>query len=686
MRIHRVQVKNFRLLRDVSVVLEPRTTLIVGRNNSGKTSLTELFKRLLSERAAFRLEDFSLASLERFIEALKLHISGADPAEVRKALPAIEVQLTIRYELTDEDLGPLTDFIVDLDPDCTEALIIVSFEPSEGKLNALFEGCKQVPKTKEEKAEFYRKIKEKVPNQYGFSIRAVDPRDETNSKSIEWSRLSILLQGGFINAQRGLDDTTDKDKDVLGKVLEGLLVTAGSSSAGETDRAIAQELAEAVSKVEKELQAEFGSKLDRLLPSLSQFGYPGLRDPRLVTETTLDVQKLLSNHTRVRYAGVEGLSLPETYNGLGIRNLIFILLQLHRFFKDFKARPKESGVHLIFIEEPEAHLHPQMQEVFIRQIETLAEAFERDLNAGAPWPVQFVITTHSPHMANEANFETIRYFLGQEDANGLRSSRIKDLREGLGGKPEDDRKFLHQYLTLTRCDLFFADKAVLIEGTAERLLLPKMIEKIDGIEGAGRKLSSQYLATLEVGGAYAHRFFSLIEFLELPSLVITDLDSVCKQGKNYVACVVSEGTNTSNGCLKDWFEPTVSLKNLLVKTPEEKTKTFLRLAFQIPETNSEICGRSFEEAFVLANPDKFSLAGIKGKELESRATDAASAQKKSEFALRYAIEDGYWNVPKYIAEGLQWLAQQAQPPVFKPANDTEVTKRIKEMKPEAAIG
>jgi putative ATP-dependent endonuclease of the OLD family len=81
-------------------------------------------------------------------------------------------------------------------------------------------------------------------------------------------------------------------------------------------------------------------------------------------------------------------------------------------------------------------------------------------------------------------------------------------------------------LTLTRCDLFFADKAIIIEGTSERLLLPVIIEKLEESEPGAPKLSSQYITTMEVGGAYAHIFFSLLDFLKLRTLIITDLDSV----------------------------------------------------------------------------------------------------------------------------------------------------------------
>ena len=68
MRIHSVKIKNFRLLADVELVLEAQTTVIVGRNNSGKTSLSEVMRRLLSEHgASFQLEDFSRVLSQRFL-------------------------------------------------------------------------------------------------------------------------------------------------------------------------------------------------------------------------------------------------------------------------------------------------------------------------------------------------------------------------------------------------------------------------------------------------------------------------------------------------------------------------------------------------------------------------------------------------------------------------------------------
>ena len=661
MYIKKIEIKNFRLLREVDLSLEDRTTVIVGRNNSGKTSLTELFRRLLSDGSpTFKLEDFSLGAHEQFRVAFSLKQQGKTEVEIRAALPAIEMRLTFAYDRAG-NFGPLGEFVIDLDDACTEAVAEIRYELDDGKIGTLFDAIDLTGASgdAEQRKRVFKVLKERVPKQYRMKLFAVDPTDAANRKPLEWNRLPKLLQGGFINAQRGLDDTTHRDNDVLGKILGVLFETAMSASADARDRSTAQELSAAVQTIQEDIDTKFNEHLDALLPAFALFGYPGLPDPNLRTETTFDVERLLNNHTKIHYPGVNGVNLPEAYNGLGARNLIFILLKLHEFFKAYKAMQPAPGIHMIFIEEPEAHLHPQMQEVFISKLGSIADVFATKYNGGKKWPVQFVVTTHSSHLANRASFKAMRYFLATAQVSVLGkfySTKIKDLSKGLAGEFKDDEKFLHQYMTLTRCDLLFADKAVLIEGTTERLMLPKMIEKGDAGKDPELMLSSQYLSILEVGGAYAHRFFKLLDFLELRTLIITDLDAASIAKGTLVAHKVAGSTRTTNGCIKSWFpKADISPAELIVKSAAEKTSGLRRLAFQIPEIAGGPCGRSFEDTFILANPTLFGLAPLTDKAADS-AWDLAMVQKKSEFALKYSIENTAWVVPRYIAEGLEWLA------------------------------
>ena len=349
MKIKDIAIQNFRLLENVELCLEDDTTLIVGRNNSGKTSLTELFRRLLEERSpVFRLEDFSLGTHERFWEALALFRAGEEEEETRQSLPVISISLTVSYD-EDEDLGTLSDFIVDLNDACMTAKVVVTYELAPGKIFNLFEGIE------DDRAACFRALRDRVPKLFEANIRAEDPNDRTNTKNLESSTLRAVLQFGFVNAQRALDDASNKEKAVLGKVFERLFTSATSLSAGPNEQARAEELKGAVERIQTEIDTSFNTQLGNLAPTFELFGYPGLSDPQLQTETLLDVKQLLSNHTTVSYQGPvpDGVNLPESYNGLGSRNLIFILLKLFEFFRDFTTRQPKSGIHLIFIEEPE---------------------------------------------------------------------------------------------------------------------------------------------------------------------------------------------------------------------------------------------------------------------------------------------------------------------------------------------
>ncbi|HJX79389.1 AAA family ATPase [Glutamicibacter sp.] len=642
-------VQNFRLLRDVSVRLDASSTVVVGRNNSGKTSLGEVVKRIFgSGNATFHIEDFSSSSWQIFQDAITAYEPSGDNTKILVTLPRVEIRFHLDYSDDADDYGPLAPFIIDLDDTRTDALIVISYELASANLGRFFTGL-TAPLTKEDRAGFFKELNHRITQNYRRRVWAEDTQDATNIRHLDFTAVEKVIQIGHVGAQRGLDDITTKDSDVLAKVMERLFntsITDGESAESTTSNLVDQALMD----VHKQIDDNFNQNLTALEPIFELFGFPGAAGTRIATKTTLNVQNMLSNYTKVSYPNEQGPALPEAYNGLGTRNMLHILLQIVGHHRKWIQDGNEAGLQLVFIEEPEAHLHPQMQEIFIRQLGEIVKKLSAD--STTPWPVQFVVSTHSSHIANAVPFKAIRYFLDRHETNGIRETSVKDLQHAAEKNREIDSQFLHQYLTLTSSDLFFADKAILIEGTTEHLIVPKLIAEMSG------PARTNYVTILEVGGAYAHKFFPLLDFLELKSLVVTDLDAVAlSDAHRWVASTVHEAGATSNEALKHWFgsDPRLTPARLLALEFGEKVTLRRRVAFQIPESKDGPCGRTFEDAFILANAPLFELEAAGPDDQETAAREQAIKYKKTDFALKFAVDQLDWVTPRYLKEGLEWL-------------------------------
>ena len=243
MRIEKVRIEGFRLLEDVEIMLERVSTVIVGRNNSGKTSLTDVFDRFAGEAGPrFRLEDFSTGIRSKFMAAKALRDIGAPPEAVLIALPKIAITMSFVYDAGAADLGPLSPFIIDLDAACTTAVARVEYAATLSTLHFLLD----IPPAGEganETWHFYRCIRETLPKAYTVQVAAIDPTDPTNRRNFEGvAAFTALIQCGFVRAQRTLDHAKQGDPDVIGKLLGTLYRTANSPTAAEADKTLAANL------------------------------------------------------------------------------------------------------------------------------------------------------------------------------------------------------------------------------------------------------------------------------------------------------------------------------------------------------------------------------------------------------------------------------------------------------------
>lgn len=667
MKLYRVDLHNFRLLHEVSVRIggPDSSTILVGPNNSGKTSVAEALQLMATPAGRdLAISDFSLDCRPQF-EPVQQWCEAPEPADENAApsppeLPTISIKLFLAYSNeSPEDLVAATPLLMDLDAASEKVALLVEFALRD--LKALREDYLAERDAGESLYDF---LSRHLHKHFEFRYFKTDLAGAGKQRLEDAKALKKILHVDFVSAQRHIADQDSGQATRLSKLLHDHYTRRYETD----DPAGHQDLKTALKTQSIDLTGKYTKAFAGLFDALAQFGYPQKQSARLKVRAELNAETLFKDTTRVYYEAElptpDGAivapihELPEKYNGLGFKNLIYMILQVKSFREAFEGwdgvRPR---VHLVVVEEPEVHLHPQMQTVFIKEI-------SKFLNPpGAQSQSQLLLTTHSAHIVADSGFAPIRYFRRQGTKAKVRDLlEFKETKEAAG--QTEALRFLRQYLTQTRCDLMFCDKIILVEGAVERLLLPLMLKK--AAVAPHENLTSDYVSFLEVGGAYAHLFRELLQFLDVPALIITDLDAV---GADQKRCAVANGVNTSNATLKTWLPARTTLADLHAATPAQRTSGRIRVTYQIPDGAGQPCGRSFEEAFVYKNSEwllanraqlvasSSALTGATAKELCDGAYNACQKIQKVDFALDLMLTDG-WDVPKYIADELRWLAEQ----------------------------
>lgn len=672
MFLKKIHIENFRLLMDYDVDFDEELTLFVGKNNAGKTSLMNLMDMVVSG-SNLVFDDYPIQCRKNIYHAFTNFWSGRISFEdCVDMIPTTMIRMYIDYSKESETdyLGGLSPFIIDLDEKVTEAVIVArySFSATDNILYELkknYENMKQsIENIGEEETVGYdieilaKIIEQNFSSLFSLHIIAVNPTDISNTQEKTKKEIRDLFVLTTISAERSLDEADNVKEKPLSTVMNRIF----KSDVSEIEEEIAtqtQSLKEFVDKQSLNAENRVNEILSDIVSNMAPFGYPTAEDMQLYAKTQFSMKNDIINNTDLTYvtAGT-GEALPSSHNGLGYKNLIKITLLLKEFARNVKQNAK-SAIPILFLEEPEAHMHPQLQEVFVEHLKDVLSEFSGN-------PIQIVMSTHSPHIANTVPFKNIRYLRRKADQVICKNLNKFSEKEGKAKEEhKENMEFLRKYLILSRCDLYFCDKAILVEGAAERLLIPDMIKKCERygkFKGNVPSLSSQYCSIIEVGGAYAHRFFGFVDFLEIPTLILTDIDFVDEdQNKS----LHKDATDTSNATIKRWCHDVfdiavtkkIELKQILELTEQQKTNGLRHLEFQMEENGTY--PRSLEEALMNVNREYYEI-----DEEETSINFDETEGKKTDFALDLIfgeIADNY-SIPSYIENGLLWLNEQSKFP------------------------
>lgn len=731
-RLACVEISRFRRLSAIRVSIDAETTILVGANNSGKTSILTAMRQFLAEDPAFGAFDLSLdqwSKLREFGEAWET--LDEDPAsDDSNPLPwdqhlldllACMPTLDLWFDAQPGAFHVVSPFIPSLQWSGGPVGVRLRLEPASTvkqlqqlawrfrearrPVRALPSSAKAWPT---DLLDYWLRDPKDLSHVIPYKLDpakgplAASPLDvpqelTVNAASVDRVSLTPLVRVDFVPAQRGLgaeeaDGRPGTDPHRVGLFSNQMFRFArrhfNSLGPGPGNH---PDLVAAVAKAQGDLDEQIHSALAPSIKDVRKLGYPGLHDPQEIHfRTRIQTADLLNHSTAVQYS-LEGQSgeafLPEHAIGLGYQNLQSLSYQLVSF-RETRVNPVKgapAAVHLVLVEEPEAHLHVQVQRIFPRRALELITSENED---HAHLASQLILSTHASHLAHAESFTRLRYVrrLLPQAPSAMPSSEVVNLADAFG---EDDktRIFAERYFQVQHTDLLFADAAIFVEGTAERMLVPFFIDR------DFRELRSRYLSFLEIGGSHAHRLRPLVERLGIPTVVITDIDPlmITKNAKGKTIKKVKAITDPTdlvcgNTTLRKWHPNITRLKDFDGFPSADKVwnngkGSQVLFAWQVRIPSDGPWPSSFEDAFIHSNQDWFKdRIGAKGAlgevvrtvKKHPDSTDLNEALHellhgsfdKGDFAatlFERLIAGEKLQCPAYISDALAWLQQKLQP-------------------------
>lgn len=626
MILKKIKIMNYRQLQSVELDMQDSLTVLAGPNNSGKTTLISVLKGMFCDKKlGFSYSDIPISLSSMWLDKTvpvfqKIMLEYDKEKGVQKIIDEMtdnnkfsndytmdnfQAQIQVDYDPDNDNIQYFADYLMDLDDTKHSFYFIYTYEPSitafEKGLNERYDRMAARvrdianPGCIEKETKFYF-LKEELLRIYCNAVIEKCYFCNSNYKNenlMEVAAFKSLFNFQNIPAMRELDDNESDSSKGISKRVIALL--KDNDTWVEATKKLPDLLMADIedSGAKKEIKNSSIKSLDDTIRDISKTSGGHIGKLQLEMDVKeQDVEEFIRRITRAKY-DVEGLLLNEESQGLGFSNLIYLHMRLEEFYKSID----KNKVNVFFIEEPESHMHPQMQNVFVRFLK----------NYYIDKKLQGLITTHSNEIARVVGLDSLRVIRQTEkskselfDLSKFRTSIKEKKIENL----DDESEFLltnffDWFFEIGYSELIFADKAILYEGDSERLYIRKLIKLPEF-----STLNDSYIAYIQVGGAYAHNYLPMLRMLKMKTLIITDLDydkEILSMDK--VKAEDSKSTNaTINHCYRlvypnkeeNYFPTIKELYDFQVKEENILCDGRVYLAFQDEDSTA----RTLEEAML----------------------------------------------------------------------------------------